>query len=282
LSTNVIFSIVDLIRKCLEEVKKNELIEDLSKHEELVMAMLKKSAQTELDLITAMTPLVDNKSVEEVEQQLSSSIGQYRVKLIKKAAGFETYQMKVVNKSTSLSSVQIHRSGAEFMPEIILNNPSDLERASWFQIASLVVELFILALSAVGVGIDLSEATIRKITRDAVVIVQRCAFDVAINKFAVQWNRGGVWTRAKAIFYFLKDSHSAGIFWKIVKLCIKDMSWWDETRTVLELTGMVVAAFFTDGAALIARFALAVDDAVYVGQKIGNLMAFENMKPTLK
>jgi hypothetical protein len=26
----------------------------------------------------------------------------------------------------------------------------------------------------------------------------------------------------------------------------------------------------------------AVDDAVYVGQKIGNLMAFENMKPTLK
>jgi hypothetical protein len=43
LSTNVIFSIVDLIRKCLEEVKKNELIEDLSKHEELVMAMLKKS-----------------------------------------------------------------------------------------------------------------------------------------------------------------------------------------------------------------------------------------------
>jgi hypothetical protein len=93
--------------------------------------------------------------------------------------------------------------------------------------------------------------------------------------------RGGVWTRAKAIFYFLKDSHSAGIFWKIVKLCIKDMSWWDETRTVLELTGMVVAAFFTDGAALIARFALAVDDAVYVGQKIGNLMAFENMKPRM-
>jgi hypothetical protein len=23
------------------------------------------------------------------------------------------------------------------------------------------------------------------------------------------------------------------------------MSWWDETRTVLELTGMIVAAFFT-------------------------------------
>jgi hypothetical protein len=275
------FSIVDLIRTCLEEVKKNELIEDFSKHEELVMAILKKSAQTELDLITAMTPMVDNNSVEEVEQQLSSSIGKYRVKLIKKAAGFETYQMKVVKKSTSLSAVQVHRSGAEFMPEITLNNPSDLERASWFQIASLVVELFILALSAVGVGIDVSEATIQRITRDAVVIVQRCAFDVAINKFAVQWNRG-VWTRAKAIFYFLKDSHSAGIFWKIVKLCIKDMSWWDETRTVLELTGMIVAAFFTDGAALIARFALAVDDAVYVGQKIGNLMAFENMKPTLK
>ena len=72
------------------------------------------------------------------------------------------------------------------------------------------------------------------------------------------------------------------MFWKIVKLCIKDMSWWDEARSVLELTGLIIAAFFTDGAALIARFALAVDDAVYVGQKIGNLMAFENMKPTLK
>ena len=45
---------------------------------------------------------------------------------------------------------------------------------------------------------------------------------------------------------------------------------------------MIVAAFATNGIALIARIALAVDSAVYSAEKIENLVTFSDMKKTMK
>jgi hypothetical protein len=45
---------------------------------------------------------------------------------------------------------------------------------------------------------------------------------------------------------------------------------------------MIVAAFATEGVALIARIALAVDSAVYLAEKIANLVTFSDMKKTMK
>jgi hypothetical protein len=44
---------------------------------------------------------------------------------------------------------------------------------------------------------------------------------------------------------------------------------------------MIVAAFATDGVALIARIVLAVDNAVYLEQKIANLGSFSHLKKTM-
>ena len=49
-----------------------------------------------------------------------------------------------------------------------------------------------------------------------------------------------------------------------------------------EVSLMIVASFATDGIALIARIALAVDSAVYLAEKIANLVTFSDMKKTMK
>jgi hypothetical protein len=49
-----------------------------------------------------------------------------------------------------------------------------------------------------------------------------------------------------------------------------------------ELALTMVASFATKWLAVIARFMLVVDDAVYVAQKIVNLTSFQYMKQTLQ
>jgi hypothetical protein len=49
-----------------------------------------------------------------------------------------------------------------------------------------------------------------------------------------------------------------------------------------EVSLMIVAAFASDGLALIARIALAVDSAVYLAEKIVNLITLSDMKKTME
>jgi hypothetical protein len=52
-------------------------------------------------------------------------------------------------------------------------------------------------------------------------------------------------------------------------------------REIGEIVLMIVASFATNGIALIARIALAVDSSVYLGQKIANLGSFSHLKKTI-
>ena len=67
----------------------------------------------------AKLTIVEVKSVEAIEKEVSAIIGQYRIDLIKKGFRAETYQMKVLKQSNGQSSVQVHRHGVEFKLDIM-------------------------------------------------------------------------------------------------------------------------------------------------------------------
>jgi hypothetical protein len=92
----------------------------------------------------------------------------------------------------------------------------------------------------------------RTLVQEVEGLVREPAFQKALNEFLEAWNEAGgsVWGKAKAIFYFLKDSFSLGIFWKIIKLIFQNMSTWEKIRAMGEVSLMIVAAFATDGIAL--------------------------------
>jgi predicted small integral membrane protein len=246
--------------------------------------VLKEAAQKEATLTTKMVHMIDNKTMREIEKEMSAIIGHERVVLIKKSFAIETYRMKVVKKSDGKSAVQVHRKGIEFQPERMLMTINDIETATVLQWASLVAELFLFLLSCAGIGVDLSEAEMRTVVQEVDVLVQEPAFQRAVENFVEAWNEagGGAWGKAKAIFSFLKDSYSLGFFWKIIKLIVQNMTTWEKIRAIGEVAVMIVAAFATEGLALIARIALAVDSAVYLAEKITNLIKFSDMKKTMK
>ena len=72
------------------------------------------------------------------------------------------------------------------------------------------------------------------------------------------------------------------MFWKIIKLILQDMSTLETIKAIGEVAVTIVAAFDTEGLALIARIALAVNSAVYLADKIANLVTFSDMKKTMK
>lgn len=280
----LVVDIEDVVKKALEELKNNQLIPDYEKHEKKILEVLKEAAQKEATLTTKMVHMIDKKTMREVEKEMSAIIGHERVDLIKKSFAIETYRMKVVKKPDGQSAVQVHRKGVEFQPERMLMTINDIETASVLQWASLVVELFLFVLSCVGIGVDLSPDEMRVVVQEVEALVREPAFQRALNKFVEAWDEAGgsAWGKAKAIFYFLKDSYSLGIFWKIIKLIFQNMSTWEKIRAIGEVALMIVAAFATDGLALIARIALAVDSAVYLAEKMANLATFSDMKKTMK
>jgi hypothetical protein len=60
------------------------------------------------------------------------------------------------------------------------------------------------------------------------------------------------------------------------------MSTREKIRTIGQVVAMIVAAFFKNGIALIARFALAVDNGFYLVEKIVNLVQFLQLEKTMK
>jgi hypothetical protein len=97
------------------------------------------------------------------------------------------------------------------------------------------------------------------------------------------WNKAGdsVWGKARAIFSFLVDINKLNLFWTIIKLIVADMPVLEKTRTLTEVALTIVASFDTEGLALIAKIALAVNSAVHLAEKIANLNTFSDMKKTM-
>ena len=274
----------DAVKKALEELRNNQLIPDYEKHEEKIMEVLKETAKVEATLTTKMFHMIDNKNMREVEQAISAIIGYERVDFIKKYFAMETYKMKVVKKPDGQSAVQVYRKGIEFQPERMLMTINDIDAVTVLQWASLALEITHLVLSCVGLGLDISEIVIRAVVKEVEALVREPAFQRAAEKFVEAWNAAGgnAWAKAKAIFEFLKDTYSLGIFWKIVKLFFQKMSAWEDIKAIAEVALMIIVGFATDGLALISKIVLIVDIAIDLADKIANLVMFSDMKKTMR
>ena len=274
----------DVVKKALEELRNNQLIPDYEKHEEKIMEVLKETAQVEATLTTKMFHMIDNKNMREVEQAISAIIGYERVDFIKKYFAMETYKMKVVKKPDGQSAVQVYRNGIEFQPERMLMTINDIDAVTVLQWASLALEITHLVLSCVGLGLDISEIVIRAVVKEVEALVREPAFQRAVEKFVEAWNAAGgnAWAKAKAIFEFLKDTYSLGIFWKIIKLFFQKMSAWEDIKAIAEVALMIIVGFATDGLALISEIVLIVDIAIDLADNIANLVMFSDMMKTMK
>jgi hypothetical protein len=84
----LVVDIEDVVKKALEELKNNQLISDYEKHEQNITEVLKKAAQKEATLTAKIVHMIENKTVREVEKEMTAIIGRKRVVLIKKSFAF--------------------------------------------------------------------------------------------------------------------------------------------------------------------------------------------------
>ena len=280
----LVVGIEDVVQKTLEELINNQLIPKYEGHKVYITKVLEEAAQMEAALTTKMVPMIDNDNMQEVETAISAIIGRRFVESIKVSFVIETYIMEVVKKSDGQSVVQVQRKGVEFHSEIMLMTTKDIDIATWLQLGSLMIQLLLFLLRCLGIGIDLSEDEMRTLVQEVERLAREPAFQRALKIFVDAWNKAGgsAWRKAKAIFYFLKDSYLLGILWKIIKLIFKliyqKLSSWEMLKAIIEVVLMIVAAFHTEGLALIARIALAVHSDDQLAKKIANLVQFSDMK----
>jgi hypothetical protein len=265
-------------------LKTEQLIPEYERYEGKIMEVLKEATQKEATLTTEMVLMIDNTNMREVEQAISAIIGHECVHLIKNSFAIETYRMKVVEQSDGQLVVQVHRKGVEFRSDIMLKTRTNIAFATVLQSASLVIELLLFLLSCAGVEVDLSDAEMWTLVQEVDVFAREPAFERALNTFVDAWNEAGgsAWGKAKAIFYFLKDSFLLGILWKLIKLIFKlifqNMSTWEMINAMIKVVSMIYTAFNTKELGLIGRIVLAVHSYDYLADKIANLVKFSDLK----
>lgn len=199
--------------------------------------------------------------------------------MIKSGLTIPTYQMRLNKRPDGHVWADITRDGNEFMPSIKLDTLAAMDKASWMQIASVIVEAVLLVLSAVGIKLSISESVITKTAEEVVGVVESSsALQKAVQQLKVAFAGGSAWEKAKAIFYLIKDSYSAGILWKIIKSLCSNMSTWEWIKTAGIVTAMIIAALATDGLALIAKIVLALNSAYEFAKKVVNLTELDAMK----
>ena len=279
----LVVDIEGVVKKALEELKNNQLISDYEKHEQNITEVLKKAAEKEATLTTKIVHMIENKTVREVEKEMTAIIGPKRVALIKKSFAIETYRMKVVKTPDGQTVVHVHRRGIEFQPKRWLMTIHDIVKSEKLQWASLVIELYLFVCSCANIKVDISEVAMMNIVREVEAHVLVPAFNRELNKFVKAWNEAGVspWGKAEAIFNILKETYLLQISWKFIKVILQNMSTPQTITEIGEIVLMIVASVATNGIALIARIALAVDSSVYLGQKIANLGGFSHLKKTI-
>ena len=273
----LVIDIEDLQKKALAEFEKVQSILEMDKKK--VMEVLKERAEKEEALITKMSRMSDNKSM----QEMLTIIGEGYVNCMIFSFSIETPRMNIVERDGQ-SALRVIWTGYEFQPERKLVSIEDIDTAIVLQLTSLVLELFILVLRCVLIRVFLTEAEMRKLFQEVEGLVREGKFQEALNKFVDDWNeaKDSAWGKAKAIFNFLEKSYSLGLFWKIIKLIIQNMSTEEMTFAIANVAVIIVAALATDGLALIARIAMIVNKALSLGEKIAYLRRFSDMKKKMK
>ena len=219
-----------------------------------------------------------------IRERLAKHLPEDRIKLIEEALSIPTFRMEITKTKSGGNLVQLKRGDEEFLPSSELTTLVGIDWATILQYASIVVEAVLLVMQAVGIGVSVSSKAMKAAIEDtAEAIKKSSAFQQAIQKFISSWKAAGgnAYEKAKAIFFLLKETYAAGLLWTVIKSLCSEMKWYDWLETAAKVTAMIIAAFATEGAALIAKIALAVLAAVDFGKKIANLGQLEEIKQSL-
>jgi len=225
-----------------------------------------------------------SKPGQDIRERLSRHLPEDRIKLIEEALSIPTFRMEITKRSDGKYWVQLTRKGEDFLPGRELATVADIEWSSILQEASIVVEAVLLVMHAVGISLTVSKRTMEKTVEDTANAIKRSPkLQTAIAEFIASWKAAGgnAVAKAKAVFNLIKDAYEAKILWTIIKSLCKEMKWYDWLETVAKVVAMIIAALATEGAALIARIALIILDAVDFARKIANLEQLEGIKRTL-
>lgn len=221
---------------------------------------------------------------QDIRKRLEKHLPEDRIRLIENALTIPTFRMEISKMDNGKHLVQLTREGEEFLPSRELVASADIVWATILQYASVVVEAVMLVMQAVGIGVSVSSSTMKATIEDtAEAIKKSSAFQQAIQKFVSSWKAAGgsATNKAKAIFFLLKETYAAGLLWTIIKSLCREMKWYDWLETAAKVSAMIIAAFATEGAALIAKIALTVLAAVDFARKIANLVQLEEIKKSL-
>lgn len=124
-----------------------------------------------------------------------------------------------------------------------------------------------------------SEQVITRTAEEIIPVVESSSqLQKAVQALQEAAKGGTKWEMAKAIFNLIKDSHSAGILWKIIKGLCSNVSWEEWLKTAAIVSAMIITTLGTDGVALIAKIILALNSAYEFIKKLTNLGEIEALK----
>lgn len=238
----------------------------------------RKAAKEEVELSHEFTSQLD---IPDIRKRLEKHLTEHRISLIEKGLTIPTFCMEISMTDDGYYLAQFTREGHEFRPPIKLETVAAIDYTSFLQYASIVVEGVLLVAQAAGIEISVSEGTMKATIEETEQAIKNSSkFQEAIKKFISSWNaaEGKRYDQAKALFYLVKDTYAAGLLWTIIKSLCRNMSWRDWLETAAKVIAMVIAAFATEGAALIAEIVLALVSAIDFAKKIVNVGKLEEIK----
>lgn len=221
---------------------------------------------------------------EDILTRLKKYLPEKRIKMIQGGLSLPTYRMDVIQCEDGSHSVKFKREEEMFLAPRKLETMADVEWSTIMQYASIVVEGVLLVLSAIGVSPSVSAGTIEKTAEEVAEALKNSSkFEAAVKAFVDAWHAAGdnKYAKAKALFYLLKNTYSAGLLWTIIKSLCSSMKWYDWLETAAKVSAMIIAAFATEGAALIAEIALVVLSAVDFARKLKNIKQLEEIKSSM-
>ena len=178
-------------------IQMQRLKKDHEKYEKIVRAA--REAATEQ--VTLVKEFADQPS--DILARLRKHLPEDRVKMIQESLTHPTYRLDIVKSADGHHVVNVTRGGEEFLPPRNLLAMVDIDWASITQYASIVVEAVLLVLSAIGISVSPSAATVKKATEEvAQVLKSSLKFEKAVEDFIDAWNSAsGAFGKAKALFF---------------------------------------------------------------------------------
>ena len=276
----------DMVAKVVDEVL--EQVQKLApeKYAQAVADPERKAAVAEAARSAATEQLALAKELagrpDDIENRLRKHLPEGRIELIREGLKLPTFRMDIAKKSDGKHWIELTaREGKTFKPPRQLAAASDVDWATMLQYASILVEAWMLVMSAVGVTLDPASETIERVVDDVADAIESSPeLERALQEFVADWKAtSDVLEKAKALFLLIKDTRETGK--RIIHDLASYMAWFDYLRWVVKGLAMLAVAIATEGGALLLKISLAIVSAVKFVRKIDNVNQLNTLKGTI-